>query len=72
VSPGSAPATAIGPASGYTRSQSSPAITLASESGVIWLSLTSRVWTTTVSPESTVSTCSLPASQVKCTRSSGK
>jgi predicted AlkP superfamily pyrophosphatase or phosphodiesterase len=42
------------------------------ESGVIWLSLTSRVWTTTVSPLSTVSTGSLPASHVKWTRSDGK
>jgi hypothetical protein len=67
VSPGSAPATSIGPVSGYTRSQSSPATALVSESGPIWLSLTSRVHTTTVSPESIPSTGSLPASHVKCT-----
>ena len=42
------------------------------DSGVIWLSLTSRVCTTTVSPDSTVRTGSLPSSQVKWTRSSGK
>ena len=42
------------------------------ESGPIWSSLTSRVWTTTVSPLSTVSTGALPASQVKCTWSDGK
>jgi hypothetical protein len=62
VSPGSASATAIGPASGYTRSQSILAITLESESGVTWLSLTSRVWTTTVSPDSISSAGSLPVS----------
>ena len=72
VSPGSAPSTYTGPASGYTRSQSSPAITLVSESGPIWLSETSRVSNTTVSPSATVSTGSFPASQVKWTRSSGK
>jgi hypothetical protein len=64
VSPGSAPLTTIGPASGYTRSQSTPAMTLDSESGVIWLSLTSRVQTTTVSPESTARTGSWPSSHV--------
>ena len=42
------------------------------DSGVIWLSLTSRVWTTTVSPEATVRTGSLPSSQVKWTSSDGK
>jgi hypothetical protein len=42
------------------------------ESGPIWSSLTSRVWTTTVSPLSTLSTGALPASQVKWTRSEGK
>jgi hypothetical protein len=42
------------------------------ESGPIWSSLTSRVWTTTVSPLSTVSTGALPASQVKWTWSDGK
>jgi hypothetical protein len=72
VSPGCAPLTTIGPASGYTRSQSRPSITLESESGPIWLSLTSRVHTTTVSPESISSTGSCPTSQVKCTRSSGR
>ena len=72
VSPGCAPSTAIGPASGYTRSQSSPAMTSTVESGPIWLSLTSRVWTTTVSPLSMVSTGALPASHVKWTSSDGK
>ena len=41
-----------------------PSIALASDSGVIWLSLTSRVCTTTVSPEAIVRTGSLPASHV--------
>ena len=40
-------------------------MTLASESGPIWLSLTSRVHTTTVSPESISRTGSWPTSQVK-------
>ena len=43
-----------------------------STSGVIWLSLTSRVWTTTVSPLATVSTGSLSVSHVKWTWSVGK
>ena len=47
-------------------------ITLTSESGPIWLSETSRVSNTTVSPSATVSTGSFPASQAKWTRSSGK
>ena len=47
-------------------------MTLASESGPIWLSLTSRVLMTTVSPSATVMTGSLPVSQVKWTWSSGK
>src|SRR5262249_2995395 len=72
VSPGAAPRTAIGPFSGYTRSQFRLSITLVSESGGVWLSLTSRVQTTTVSPESISSTGSLSASQVKWTFSSGK
>ena len=42
------------------------------DSGVIWLSLTSRVWTTTVSPEAISSAGSLPASHWKCTMSGGK
>src|SRR5687768_11068060 len=44
---------------------------LESESGPIWLSLTSRVVTFTVSPDSIVITGSLPASHAKWTRSSG-
>jgi hypothetical protein len=72
VSPGSAPSIAIGPASGYTRSQSSRLMSAVVDDGVIWLSLTSRVCTTTVSPDSTVRTGSLPASHVKWTWSSGK
>jgi predicted AlkP superfamily pyrophosphatase or phosphodiesterase len=47
-------------------------MTSAVESGLIWLSLTSRVWTTTVSPLSTVITGALPASHVKWTWSLGK
>ena len=47
-------------------------MTLASESGPIWSSLTSRVSKTTVSPSAIVSTGSLPVSHVKWTRSVGK
>ena len=42
------------------------------DSGVIWLSLTSRVWTITVSPLAIVSTGSLATSHLKWTRSVGK
>ncbi len=42
------------------------------DSGVIWLSLTSRVWTITVSPLAIVSTGSLATSHLKWTRPVGK
>src|SRR5215510_6241533 len=71
VSPGSAPSTAIGPASGYTRSQSRPSMSCAVEPGDSWLSLTSRVSSVTVSPLWIERVGALPTSHLKCTCSFG-